>query len=59
MIGSDPDDEPSDYLGGWHAMQVEVTGPVSIGTLYVVTADGEESWTLVDREPIRFGFRKE
>jgi hypothetical protein len=49
-------DEPSDYLGGWHAIQVDLTEPQVLGTLYVVTDAGEERWTLLDRQPIRFGF---
>lgn len=64
MRGCDPDDvpfgdlydEPSDYLDGWHAIQVEVTDPEPVGTLWVVANGRQEQWTLLDREPIRFGF---
>jgi hypothetical protein len=49
-------DERSEYLDGWHAIQVHETDPEVLGTLFVVEGGSESQWTLLDRPQVPFGF---
>lgn len=57
----DWEDEGFDFPTMPWSCQVETTEPEVLGTLFVVR-DGQaepEEWTLLDRQPITFGFCKE